>query len=166
MMGSQSEQDAVDIQTAQEGRRFFPSLDRFNAFSDGVFAIAITLLVLELPVPAEDVGIWSALAHTWRDFVGYLISFAFIGGIWLTHAGLTKVMRRGDSVSYGVNLILLLFVALLPFSTKLMVAHVNAPDAWVGVLVRHQRPAGLADAQSADFLRGQGAWARGGRGGR
>jgi uncharacterized membrane protein len=135
MIPSESEQEAAEGDMAAERRRLFPSLDRFNAFSDGVFAIAITLLVLELPVPAEDTGIWVALGRTWRDFVGYLISFAFIGGIWLTHAGLTKVMRRGDSVSYGVNLILLLFVALLPFSTKLMVAHVHAPDAWVGVFL-------------------------------
>ena len=90
--------------------------------------------MLELPVPASDVAIWPALQEASHDFLGYLISFAFIGGIWLTHAGLTKVMRRGDTVAYSLNLLLLLFVALLPFSTSLMVTHLDAPDVGMGVL--------------------------------
>ena len=68
---------------------FYPALDRFSAFSDGVFAIAITLLVLELPVPPVDVPLVPALLEAWPDFLGYIMSFAFIGGIWLTHSGLT-----------------------------------------------------------------------------
>jgi len=119
--------------TASDGA-VFPSLDRFNAFSDGVFAIAITLLVLDLTVPPANVDILSALRESWHEFVGYAISFAFIGGIWLTHAGLTKRMKRGDNVAYGMNLLLLLFVALLPFSTSLMVTHVNSPDVSAGVV--------------------------------
>lgn len=119
--------------TASDGA-VFPSLDRFNAFSDGVFAIAITLLVLDLTVPPANVDILSALRESWHEFVGYAISFAFIGGIWLTHAGLTKRMKRGDNVAYGMNLLLLLFVALLPFSTSLMVTHVNSPGVSAGVV--------------------------------
>lgn len=119
--------------TASDGA-VFPSLDRFNAFSDGVFAIAITLLVLDLTVPPANVDILSALRESRHEFVGYAISFAFIGGIWLTHAGLTKRMKRGDNVAYGMNLLLLLFVALLPFSTSLMVTHVNSPDVSAGVV--------------------------------
>jgi uncharacterized membrane protein len=78
-------------QVPQEGRGtkpkegeedLFSSLDRFNAFSDGVFAIAITLLVLELPVPPANAPIVPALIDTWHDFLGYLISVAFIGSIW------------------------------------------------------------------------------------
>jgi len=120
--------------TVQDHRVFFPSLDRFNAFSDGVFAIAITLLVLELPVPPVDVATLPALKESWPEFLGYLISFAFIGGIWLVHSTLTKMMKRGDSVAYGINLILLLFVALLPFSTSLMVTHMSAPDVGAAVV--------------------------------
>ena len=62
-------------------------LDRFNAFSDGVFAIAITLLVLEITIPAAGVAVLPALREQWPEFLGYYISFAFIGGLgWLTPA--------------------------------------------------------------------------------
>jgi uncharacterized membrane protein len=113
----------------------FPSLDRFNAFSDGVFAIAITLLVLELPVPPENVAVLPALQASWRDFLAYLMSFAVIGGIWLTHATLTKVMKSGDSIVYGVNLLLLLFVATLPFSTRLMAVHLGTESVGAAVAI-------------------------------
>jgi len=112
---------------------FYPALDRFSAFSDGVFAIAITLLVLELPVPPADESLVPALLEAWPDFLGYIMSFAFIGGIWLTHSGLTRLMKRGDTVANGINLLLLLFVAILPFSTSVMVTHL--PTAEVGVAV-------------------------------
>ena len=119
---------------AEAAAGFFP-LDRFNAFSDGVFAIVITLLVLELPVPPPNAPILPALAESWPDFLGYFISFACVGGIWISHAGLTKYMRRGDVVSFRLNLVLLLFVSLLPFSTHLMVAHMHGADASVAVAV-------------------------------
>jgi uncharacterized membrane protein len=79
--------------------------------------------VLELPVPPEGVPVLPALAESWPDFLGYAISFAFVGGIWLSHAALTKYLKRGDAVSFRLNLVLLLFVSLLPFSTHLMVLH-------------------------------------------
>ena len=110
-------------------------LDRFNAFSDGVFAIVITLLVIELPVPPEGAPVLSALAASWPDFLGYAISFAFVGGIWLSHAGLTKYMTRGDAVFFRLNLVMLLFVALLPFATHLMVTHMEAADASAAVVI-------------------------------
>lgn len=111
------------------------SLERFNAFSDGVFAIAITLLVLELPVPPEGTAVFSALAESWHEFLGYLISFVFIGSIWLTHSHMTRVMKQADQFVYGLNLFLLLFVALLPFSTSLMVTHLDAEGVRLGVIV-------------------------------
>ncbi len=112
---------------------FYPTLDRFSAFSDGVFAIAITLLVLELPVPPANVPLVPALLEAWPDFLGYIMSFAFIGGIWLTHAGLTRLMKRGDTVANAANLLLLLFVALLPFATRLMVTHLSTPEVRAAV---------------------------------
>jgi len=118
-----------------EAADVFPSLDRFNGFSDGVFAIAITLLVLELPLPGASVTVWPALVGSWRDFLAYLISFAFIGGIWLSHTTLTKVMRRGDIATYSMNLILLLFVAILPFSTRLMATHLGTESIRIGVVI-------------------------------
>ena len=74
-------------------------LDRFNAFSDGVFAIAITLLVLEIAIPHAGVPVLPALREQWPEFLGYYISFAFIGGIWIAHSGVTKFMKqRGPGV--------------------------------------------------------------------
>ena len=110
-------------------------LDRFNAFTDGVFAIAITLLVLEPTVPAASSRLLPALAEEWHEFVGYLISFVFIGGIWASHAGMTKLMRQADAVAYGIDLLMLLFVAVLPFSTNLMVTHLSGPDVTAAVVI-------------------------------
>jgi uncharacterized membrane protein len=133
-MDQNSEQVSNGNSQVEGASGFFP-LDRFNAFSDGVFAIVITLLVLELPVPPEGAPVLSALAASWLDFLGYAISFAFVGGIWISHAGLTKYMKRGDAVSFRLNLVLLLFVALLPFTTRLMVTHTEAADASAAVAI-------------------------------
>jgi uncharacterized membrane protein len=110
-------------------------LDRFTAFSDGVFAIAITLLALELTVPIGDAPLLPALAEQWTEFLGYLISFVFIGGIWMTHAGMTALMRQADDVAYGIDLLLLLFVGVLPFSTSMMVSHLSGPDTTAAVVI-------------------------------
>ena len=110
-------------------------LDRFNAFTDGVFAIAITLLVLELSIPAVDGRLVPALTEQWQEFLGYLISFVFIGGIWVSHAGMTKLMRHADTLAYGIDLLMLLFVGVLPFSTNLMVTHLSGPDVEVAVVI-------------------------------
>jgi len=109
-------------------------LDRFNAFSDGVFAIAITLLVLELTVPVGP-DLLEDLAELWPEFLGYLISFAFIGGMWITHARMTRLMKQGDAAVFGINLLVLLFIAVLPFTTSLMVANLTGPDVEVAVLI-------------------------------
>ena len=120
--------------TAQRPATILP-LDRFNAFSDGVFAIAITILVLELAVPSLSVPLPDALRELWPDFLGYFISFFYIGGIWISHANLTNLMKRGDSISYGLNLLMLLFVALLPFTTKLMVTRISTPDVSLAAVI-------------------------------
>ena len=133
-MDQKSERVSSANSGAEAAAGFFP-LDRFNAFSDGVFAIVITLLVLELPVPPEGAPVLPTLAASWSDFLGYAISFAFVGGYWLSHAGLTKSMKQGDAVSFRLNLVLLLFVSLLPFSTHLMVTHLEAADASAAVAI-------------------------------
>lgn len=134
-MTSESDRSRRTTDLESDNDSAYKSLERFNAFSDGVFAIAITLLVLELSVPVSGVAILPALKEGWHEFLGYLISFAFIGGIWFTHSGLTKVMKLADNIVFGLNLVLLLLVALLPFSTSLMVTHINAPDVLVGVVL-------------------------------
>ena len=110
-------------------------LDRFNAFSDGVFAIAITLLALELTVPVASGRLLADLVEQWPEFLGYSISFAFIGGMWLTHARMTRLMKQGDAAVFGINLLVLLFIGVLPFTTSLMVRNLSGPDTEVAVLV-------------------------------
>jgi uncharacterized membrane protein len=110
-------------------------LDRVGAFSDGVYAIAITLLVLELTVPEGPERLLATLVEQWPEFLGYLISFAFIGGSWLTHARMTRVMQRADTVSAGLNLLILILIGLLPFTTSLMVTHLTGPDVETGVVI-------------------------------
>jgi uncharacterized membrane protein len=110
-------------------------LDRFTAFSDGVYAIAITLLVLELTVPEGPERLFVALAEQWPEFLGYLISFAFIGGSWLTHARMSRMMKSADAAVAGINLVVLLLVAVLPFTTSLMVVNLSTPAMGGAVLV-------------------------------
>ena len=129
-MSTEPEQQPI----ADREAHFLP-LDRFNAFSDGVFAIAITLLVLEIAIPHAGESVLPALREQWPEFLGYFISFAFIGGIWISHSGVTKFMKHGDAESFTLNLLLLLLVGLLPFSTALMVTHLNGADAEVSVLL-------------------------------
>ncbi len=133
-MSDEPPQASDDASAAEQDRRSLP-LDRFNAFSDGVFAIAITLLVLEITVPRGGIPLGPALREQWPEFLGYYISFAFIGGIWITHSGVTKFMRLGDSVVYTLNLVLLLLVGLLPFATSLMVTHLTGPDAGLATVL-------------------------------
>jgi uncharacterized membrane protein len=120
---------------AAQRRASILPLDRFSAFSDGVFAIAITILVLELAVPSLSIPLPEALRELWPDFLGYFISFIYIGGIWISHASMTRLMKRGDSVAYGLNLLMLLFVALLPFMTSLMVTRLSGPDVSLATFI-------------------------------
>ena len=87
---------------------------RIEAFSDGVFAIAITLLVLELTPPALESGsVWTGLVEQWPEYLAYLVSFASIGAAWVAHAAVTDHLAGVDSLFLRLNLLLLLFVLLL-----------------------------------------------------
>jgi uncharacterized membrane protein len=96
-------------------------LGRLEAFSDGVFAIAITLLVLELAV-GEDAGehLLSSILHQWPSYLAYLTSFLTIGVIWLQHSAITGSLRTADATLYRLNLLVLLLASFLPFPTKLV----------------------------------------------
>lgn len=96
---------------------------RLEAFSDGVFAIAITLLVLDLRVPqelAEHGGLWRALGAQWPSYCAYLVSFMVIGIIWVNHHGVFDRARAVDRPVLFANLALLLLVSVLPFPTRLV----------------------------------------------
>lgn len=108
---------------------------RLEAFSDGVFAIAITLLVLELHVPTDPAELLHELAAEWTGYLGYFVSFAFIGGVWMAHSTLTRFIKAADQVMMGLNLVLLLFVSFLPFTTSLLANHLDDSGAHIAVVV-------------------------------
>jgi uncharacterized membrane protein len=93
-------------------------LGRLEAFSDGVLAIAITLLVLDLHLPASDKPIGSLLADEWPSYFAYLVSFTVIGIMWVNHHGLFRLVKRLDRGLVFLNLALLLAIAALPFPTS------------------------------------------------
>jgi uncharacterized membrane protein len=99
---------------------------RLEAFSDGVFAIAITLLVLELHVPTGHEALAKGLEHEWPRYLGYFVSFAFIGGVWIAHSTMTRFLKAADSELLRRNLLLLLFVSFLPFTTAVAATHLFA----------------------------------------
>jgi len=92
---------------------------RLEAFSDGVFAIAATLLVLEFSVSSgRDLG--HQLVHLWPAYLAYVTSFVTIGIIWINHHHTVSLMARTDRTMLFLNNILLLTIAFLPFPTKLV----------------------------------------------
>ena len=91
---------------------------RLEAFSDGVFAVAITLLALNIVVKGPGHGtLWWQLKHLWPDFLAYLVSFFMIGIIWVNHHVLVRTITAVDRTLLFLNLVLLLFVVLIPFAT-------------------------------------------------
>ena len=109
---------------------------RVEAFSDGVFAIAVTLLILEIKVP-RDVSpgrLAVELLRLWPSYLAFLASFANIGVMWVNHHRLFGLIRRSDDGLVGLNLLLLLGVTWVPFPTAVLAEHLLGPD---------QRTAGL-----------------------
>jgi uncharacterized membrane protein len=100
---------------------------RLEALSDGVLAIAVTLLVLDLhvPIPHGTVDLAHELGREWPNFAAYAISFATIGIIWINHHAMIRRLQTVDHTILVLNLAVLLSIGLLPFSTALMAAYVN-----------------------------------------
>jgi uncharacterized membrane protein len=96
---------------------------RLEAFSDGVFAIAITLLVLDIKVNSADFDhLGRALAHEWPAYLAYVTSFLTVGSVWIAHHGFYARLRFIDPVLLRINLLLLMVVAFLPFPTAVLAA--------------------------------------------
>jgi uncharacterized membrane protein len=93
---------------------------RLEAFSDGVFAIAITLLVLDIAVPASaEAHLLRSVADLWPSYLAYVVSVSTIGAIWLGHVAITEYLERTDVGFVRLNLPLLLVIAFLPFPTRM-----------------------------------------------
>jgi len=93
---------------------------RIEAFSDGVFSIAATLLVLELKPPAPGLSFWHGIAQQWPGYAAFLLSFFFIGIMWINHHRLFSHIQHSDDVLMVANLLLLLGVVWIPYPTSLM----------------------------------------------
>ncbi|HEX6952907.1 MAG TPA: TMEM175 family protein [Gaiellaceae bacterium] len=96
-----------------------PGTARFETFSDGVFAIAATLLVLEFSAKPGP-GLGDELLHLWPSYLAYVTSFLTIGIIWMNHHHTVSLLGRTDRTMQFLNILLLLTISFLPFPTKLV----------------------------------------------
>src|SRR3954447_23128621 len=99
--------------------------NRLEAFSDGVFAVAITLLVLEINIPGGE-DLWHQLKDEWPSFASFFVSFWVIGIIWVNHHGVVDHLKRADRPVLYLNLLVLMTVVFIPFSTALMADHLKS----------------------------------------
>ena len=122
------------------------SLERLTALNDGLFAVAMTLLVLDLRVPVSiagpaysDHGLWVALLKLGPSFAAYLLSFTMLGTFWLAQHTLLSILGRCDRTLTWINLGFLFVVSLLPFSAALLAHNVDLRLAvgayWLNILL-------------------------------
>ena len=122
------------------------SLERLTALSDGLFAVAMTLLVLDLRVPVNTAasayserGLWEALGNLGPSFAAYLLSFTMLGTFWLAQHTLLGIFGRCDRTLTWINLGFLFVVSLLPFSAALLAHYVHLRLAvgvyWLNILL-------------------------------
>ena len=107
---------------------------RVEAFSDGVFAIAITLLILEVKVPhlpgdATNSNLLRALIDVWPSFLSFILSFVAILIMWVNHHGLFKLLRSVDSRLLFANGLLLLLIVFVPYPTSVLAEYIDQPSA-------------------------------------
>lgn len=121
--------------------RAFPERNetgRVEAFSDGVLAIVITLLVLELQVPrglTSEAALGAALAHEWPAYFAFLTSFATVGIMWVNHHRLFTLIGRVDHWLLMLNLLLLLTICVVPFPTAIVAEYLGSEGARTATLV-------------------------------
>jgi TMEM175 potassium channel family protein len=121
--------EAQAEQAPQPRRRGFRT-GRLEAFSDGVFAIAVTLLILDIGVSGtagHDLG--AAIRGLWPSYLAYAASFSTIGAAWLAHNAITEYLDRADAAFVRLNLLLLLVVSFLPFPTRLVAEFIHQDKA-------------------------------------
>ncbi|HEY0297762.1 MAG TPA: TMEM175 family protein [Arachidicoccus sp.] len=114
------------------------SPERLTAFSDGVIAIIITIMVLEIKVPREeDGGTFRALVPLLPTFLAYALSYAHVGIYWNNHHHVFKLVKRINGKALWANLILLFFLSLVPVATAWMGEHYksSAPVALYGIVM-------------------------------
>src|SRR5258708_22815231 len=117
---------------------------RLEAFSDGVFAVAITLLVLNIKVPGLDLPpgqwleegkLWIAVRDEWPTLVAYIISFLTIGIMWLNHHRLFVHIKRIDTILLFINLLLLMTIVFIPVPTALLAQYIVLPGQHAAAII-------------------------------
>ncbi|MDP9174252.1 MAG: TMEM175 family protein [Planctomycetota bacterium] len=107
---------------------------RIEAFSDGVFSVAITLLVFDLKVPSlsgtpTTGALWRELGKLWPSYFTFITSFFSVLIIWMNHHAIFRLIRRTNSIVMFANGVLLLLVSAVPFSTALVARYMQTPAA-------------------------------------
>lgn len=119
----------------EEIRAEVHSKGRMDAFSDGVLAIAITLLVLEIRLPANhENGLLAMLAAEWPSYFAYLTSFLTIGIMWINHDSLFQMIARIDRGVLLLNVLLLMVITFLNFPTVILAEYIQTPNIQVAAL--------------------------------
>lgn len=115
----------------QPSNDFEMSLGRLEAFSDGIFAVAVTLLVLNLVVPHSGLSataLLQQLADQWPAYLGYFTTFMTVGMVWIGHHQMLRYFERIDETILILNLLVLLFITLTPFTTGLLTSNIVPTD--------------------------------------
>jgi len=127
---------------------------RLEAFSDGVIAVAITLLALDLTIPDPTHGeLLTQLGNHWPQFAAYAVSFFTIGIIWVNHHARVSQIAVVDRTLLFINLVLLLFVVLIPFATATMATYLtsSSEDAHIAMALYAVVLEGMAVSFTAMF---------------
>jgi len=129
-----------DVSPQRTATRLLRESSRVEAFSDGVFAIAITLLVLTLAVPTYETAasapeLRRALLEQWPTYVAFVMSFLSILVMWASHHNIFSLIRRVDHVFLLLNGLVLMGVTLVPFPTQLLASHLGHPGEGVAAEV-------------------------------
>jgi uncharacterized membrane protein len=114
-----------------DATKFEIGKNRIEALSDGIFAIVMTLLILEIHVPnlppnAPNVEVAPALVALWPKFASYIVTFVSLGFFWVGHHIMYHAIRRADRILLWLNIFFFMFVSLLPFSTSVLNAFSEA----------------------------------------
>jgi len=112
---------------------------RLEAFCDGVFAIAVTLLILEIKVPKVDTissthTLWHALLEEWPSWFAFLLSFGTILIAWSNHHGAFKLINRSSSLFHFTNGFFLLTIVILPYPTSLLAEYIGTDSVQTAVM--------------------------------
>ncbi len=123
----------MSTDTGREGRAArdggMSDTARLETFADGVFAIAITLLILEVKVPSvAGARLGAAVAHQWPSYAGYVVSFLTIGVMWVNHHHMFKLIERTSHGFLMTNVVFLMTIAFLPWPTALVAEYIRDPS--------------------------------------